>query len=132
VANAHKGEVGLEVNGTPYTLRPTFNCLCDLEELTGKSFMQVGIAASRGSTVAIRQLVWAYLQEYHADEIKTVKDAGDWILRAGGLDVVNKALERLAGVNTDEDAKAKAAEDRPRKARGGTGARSTSKRAVSA
>lgn len=128
MANAQKGEVGLEVGGQRYTLKPTFNALCDLEELTGKTFVAVAEAASRGSAVAIRQLVWAYLQEYHGDEIKAVKDAGNWIGRAGGIGVVQEALDRLLQLNTESSG------DRPQKAQAtnGTGESSTSAPGASA
>lgn len=119
MANAQRGEVGVEVNGKRYILKPTFNALCDLEELTGQTFGEIAVKAGKGSAVAVRQLVWAYLQEYHAEEITTVKDAGRWILDAGGLPVVKDALQRLIDRNTESST------ENPREAQAGVGASST-------
>ena len=124
MANEQKGEVGIDVKGTRYTLKPTFNCLCDLEELTGKPFAEIASKAQAGSVAAVRLLVWAYLQEHHAGEIKTVRDAGNWVLDAGGLGRVTAALTRLQRLNAGD---AKAADANPPAAQTGTGAGSKSK-----
>src|SRR5678815_1242363 len=117
MANAVRGEVGIEIEGKKYTLRPTFNALCDLEEQQGKTFIEVAQAAGRGSAVAVRQLVWCYLQEHHGDEIKTVRDAGNWVSRAGGIERVNEALQRLIDLNSSDGGKD--GSDRPQEAQSG-------------
>ena len=122
MANEQKGEVGLEVNGKRYTLKPTFNALCELEELTGKTFGEIATSAQKSRVGALRQLVWAYLQEYHADEIKTVKDAGRWVQDAGGLMRVSETIAKLNALNTEESAQ----EENPPGAQAGTGASSKS------
>ena len=125
MANEQRGEVGIDVRGKRYTLKPTFNGLCDLEELTGKSFADVIKDAQAGTARGVRLLVWSYLQEHHADEIKTVRDAGNWVLDAGGMGRVSAALKRLAVVNTP-DTPARAA-GRPQRAASGPGTTSKSK-----
>lgn len=129
------GAVTVDVAGTPYTLTPDFNALCELQAITGKhpiEVMQLATAEiSADGTVTraadlnmARACIWAYLQDRHSDEIKTLRDAGKWITRAGGLDQVDRALSRLADLNGGEvDEGATAATD-PRPAPGlvGTGA----------
>lgn len=123
MANEQKGEVGIEVRGKRYVLKPTFNALCEMDEITGKTFDEIGKRAQRGSLSAIRALVWSYLQDSHADEIRTLKDAGKWIVDAGGVLVVDKALRRITEINT-EDAEPSA---RNPPEGSGTGETSTSK-----
>jgi hypothetical protein len=102
MANKERGEVGLDVDGTRYTLRPTLNALCELEDVLNQEFHVVVEAAAKGRLSAVRALVWSYLQEYHADEIRTLKDAARWIERAGGLDVLQETLDQLMTLNAGE------------------------------
>jgi hypothetical protein len=104
-------------------LRPSFNSLCDVEELVGKPFIEIAAAATTGSVTAIRQLVWAYLQERHRDEIATLRDAGLWIERAGGLDRVQAAMQQLVELNNSGTGNG----SDPPLAQAGTGASSTSR-----
>lgn len=124
MANKYKGEVGVTVGGTQYTLRPSTNAMCELEEQTGKTLAQVAVAAETGNLTMGRLMVWALLQACHGDEIKTPKDAGDWLDRAGGLDGIGKALLEVAAANKPKDEPGA----RPPTARALTGAASTSRR----
>lgn len=112
--NEELGEVAIVVGGKAYTLTPTFNAMCELQALTGKEPFEVMLLAGEipadlktgtprcpPDLAMARAIVWAYLQEYHDDEIVTVKDAGRWIERAGGLDKINRALSRLDELNTE-------------------------------
>lgn len=123
MANREKGEVGVEVEGKSYLLRPTVNALCELEDLTGKTVAELATRASAGSVRAARDLLWAYLQEAHRDEFKTPKDVGVWIERAGGLDRVMKALTDVIAVNAAETSAGESAD--PPAAQASTGAPST-------
>jgi hypothetical protein len=78
--------------------------------------------AKRGRVSAMRALVWAYLQEYHADEIKTLDDAGRWMERAGGLGAVAQRVAEAHGINQPPaGADTGGATARPRKARAAGG-----------
>jgi hypothetical protein len=121
MANRERGEISLDVQGTAYTLRPTFNACCELETLTDTPVYEHINAALRGRLSAMRALMWCYLQECHGDEIKTLRDASAWIERAGGLAVVNAALERLQMVNAPEGEEGHANETNPPSAPNGTG-----------
>jgi hypothetical protein len=83
--------------------------------------------AETGDMIAARDLIWCFLQDKHADEIKTAKDAGLWLQRVGGLEEITETLMAVAKANQSPEAAA-----RPRTAQTQTGARSTSPRAVSA
>jgi hypothetical protein len=133
------GAVTVEVEGRRYTLTPDFNALCELQAITGKHPIEVmqlataeiaddGTVTRAADLNMARACIWAYLQDQHADEIKTMRDAGKWIQRAGGLDKVDRALSRLADLNegevrVDEEA-APDAGPRPAPALNGTGATS--------
>lgn len=85
MANPLRGEVGVDVDGREYILRPKINACIQVEALTGKKFQAILQEAAQDSLDAFRALIWTYLQAYHGDEIKTLDDAGDWIDKAGGL-----------------------------------------------
>lgn len=125
MANPERGEVGVMVGGKPYTLRPTFDALCELEELVGKSVDDVLQSIQQGRLSGLRAVVWCFLQDQHSQEIKTLKDASQWIERAGGVDNVLDLVHRALGLNTPELSAAKADTDDPLKAQAGTGEHSS-------
>lgn len=137
MANRERGEVSVVVTRAGeedrrYTLRPHLNYLAELEDRTGKTIADIQAAAGRGSVSAMRQIVWAALQHYHGTEVKTFADAGNWITAAGGLLVIAKALQDMQAAQTDEPAEGSGTRKRPRRAQGGTGARSSAMASVSA
>jgi hypothetical protein len=106
MANRERGEIGLDVDGTRYTLRPTINAICELEDLAGKPFADIAREAEAGSVRAMRLLIWCYLRDAHADEIKTPVDAGAWIQRFGSIAHLGAVLGDIAQLNTvDADEK---------------------------
>jgi hypothetical protein len=126
MATREKGEVSIVVDGTTYVLRPTINAICDLEERTGKTFAQLSVLAETGNLTAARDLIWCFLQDRHAEEIKTPQDAGFWLQRVGGLEEIGETLQAVASAN-----KAPETTGRPRTAQARTGERSTLPRAAS-
>lgn len=129
MANPEKGEVAVDVDGTRYTLRPSFNAICELDELLGgMSLNDLQSHLTRGSVSGLRSVVWCLLQADHESEIKTLKDAGNWIERAGGVEVVMPLVNRALELNAPEGESASDGA-RPRGARVGTGARSLPRRA---
>jgi hypothetical protein len=146
MANREKGEVSIEVpaltgedkDGNPvvliaaksYTLRPTFDACCELETLTDKPVYEHINDALRGRLSAMRALVWCYLLDCHGDEVRTLKDASEWIDRAGGLSVVNAALLKLNALNGPEG-EVGGDQGNPPSAQAGTGETPTSRRGAS-
>lgn len=132
MANREKGEIEVKVGDKAYTLRPTFDSICELEDLTGKSIDTLFRSIEKGSFSGLRAMVWCMLQDEHGDEIRTLKDASKWITAAGGPDVLIVHLAKLRDLNEDEQPEGDAAAARPHLARAGTGTRSSSRRAKSA
>lgn len=125
MANTERGEVGIDVDGKAYTLRPTFNAVCALEQLAGGGFDEVLEKVARGWMSGLRSTVWCLLQANHSEEIKTIEDAGDWIERAGTVRIM-AALAGVLEANEEPALSTKGKGANPRKARAGTGGRSSS------
>lgn len=122
MANPERGEVGVIVGGKGYTLRPTFDALCELEELVGKPLHELLQGIQQGRLSGLRAVVWCFLQDQHSDEIKVLKDASHWIEAAGGADPVMDLVHRVLGVNAPDQAPAGGQTDaNPPSAQAGTG-----------
>ncbi len=143
MANPHKGETSIEIDGKTYTLALTLNAMCELEDLLGTpekevSFIEIVHAVTqRKRTSHMRALFWAALREHHPEV--TLKQAGTLIQKMGGLIEFSKRLNGiLETTNPDPDDLPDEGEEssgpRPMKAQaaGGTGDGSRSKLAVSA
>lgn len=128
MANTERGEVGIEVGGKPYTLRPTFNAVCELEELLDKDIDEVLVAINRGRLSSIRAVVWVLLQDEHAIEFPTLRHASEFVEKIG-VDRVMALLAKMFGLNFEEVGKSN---PNPPKARAKTGARSGKRREASA
>lgn len=126
MANPERGEVGVTVGGKGYTLRPTFDALCELEDLVGKPLHVLMEGIQEGRLSGVRAVVWCFLQDEHASEIKSLKDASKWIEKAGGADVVNGFLQQALGLNAPEDVPKTETDADPPAAQVGTGEPSSS------
>ena len=89
MANKYRGEAAVTINGREYTLRPSFDALCELETLIDASIDAALKQVNEGRLSGLRAVVWALLHECHAQEIRTLKDASNWIEAASdaGIDV---------------------------------------------
>jgi hypothetical protein len=125
MANKERGEISIGVEGKAYTLRPTFNAVCELEQLAGGGFDEVLQKVAQGWMSGMRSTVWCLLQANHSDEITTLADAGNWIERAGTEHIL-AALSGVLEVNEEPAPSVKGRTVNPRKARAGTGANSSS------
>lgn len=99
MANQERGELGVDVGGKRYTLRPSFDAMCELEELTGKSLVAWLEVFQTGGLRGLRAVVWCLLHDEHADEVLTLKDASRWIERVGGTDVAMDHVMAVLGIN---------------------------------
>ena len=125
MANVERGELGVDVDGKRYLLRPTFDSLVELEDLTGKKLddpngpMEL---IKQGRLSGIRAVVWCVLHDVHGDEIATLKDASRWIERAGGVDPVMELLMRLFELHeAPAEPSTNGGGENPPDAQGGTG-----------
>jgi hypothetical protein len=128
MANQERGEVSVEANGRLYTLRPSLNAFCAVEDLTGHSFEEISAQAERGRPKELRALLWAFLQDCHGDEIQTLEDAGRWVMNAGGIAGLTAKFQQLTRLNAGpEEARPAKPNGRPSRAQAGRhGAASTS------
>lgn len=94
MANPHKGEVALDVEGTSYTLKLSYNALCDAEQAFGKKATDILAEASQGSWTAMRVLFFVALKGVHPEV--TLAQAGDMIGTLG----LAKVLDVLSEVTT--------------------------------
>src|SRR5688572_14969885 len=130
MANRERGEVAIEVEGRAYTLRPSFNSICELEGLLNKPFDVVMQDINEGRLSGVRSTLWCLMREHHRDEFPTLEAAGNWNEKVG-LDRVRELLVSSMDANTEAATEgAKAAN--PPKAQAGTGGRSSSRRIKSA
>lgn len=98
-AERAKGEITIKTpSGKPYTFRPSFNAQCAAEKLTGQFYDEITREAARGSSTAMRVLLWSALQAHHGAEIQTLEQAGDLIQELGFGEVMGTFAE-LAKVN---------------------------------
>lgn len=131
MANTQRGELGVEVGGKAYTLRPTFDALCSLEEVVGKPVDEILAGVNEGRLSGIRSVTWCVLQDAHGAEFTTLKQASEWIELAGGVDIVLPWLHQVLEMNAPETVRG-GADGNPRRGRrqtrgrDGTGARSRS------
>lgn len=108
MANPYRDEMGIQVEGEQYTFRPDYNAMCALEDITnGKTFIDAANEMAAGfPNSGLRRVVWTLLQPLHANEIKTLNDAGHWIVRAGGADtvfpIVSALFERIQNNAKDD------------------------------
>ena len=130
MANAQRGEASITVGGKEYTLRPTFDSLCELENLINRPFADILNSVTEGRLSGLRSVAWCLLHDRHGDEIISLKDASSWIEEAGGADVVLEAVYRCFSLNMDSAIEQSAAD--PQNAQVGTSAGSSSAPAESA
>lgn len=125
MANTERGEVSVTVGGKKYTLRPSFDSLCELEDLTGKGWDEWQECVQRRRLSGLRAVIWCLLQDKHADEFKTLKAASAWIEHkdVGGIDGALDIANRIVGLNADETAGD--APENPQHAQASTGETST-------
>jgi len=89
VANIHRGEVAFEAAGKVWSVRFGINEICDLEEETGRSVVELGAEMSNPATMRVtmlRAMVWAGLRGAHPEV--SIKQAGELITEAGTETVI--------------------------------------------
>lgn len=121
--NKERGEVDVSVEGVTYTLRPTFDSLCQLETMLDKPIDQILKTVQEGRVSGLRAVVWCLLQENHGARIRTLKDASQWI-ESFGTEAALDAVYRCFRANSDDLNERSAAD--PPTAQAGTFAGSSS------
>jgi hypothetical protein len=95
MANPHKGETSLKIGDVTYTLRLSYNALCDMETELGVKTTAVLASAFEGSWKDTRALLYAALHGAHPET--TLEGAGD-LIEEYGIAKIMDVLTELAGV----------------------------------
>jgi len=68
MANSHKGERAITVEGVEYRLRFSVNAICELEDATDAPIETLGsrLGSGQAGVRDIRMLWWAALRDHHA------------------------------------------------------------------
>lgn len=104
MANVERGEGSVTWGGKTYTLRPTFDALCELEERLNKPIDQIMREMQEGRLSSVRSVMWCLLQDEHAAEFKALKDASRLIEGIGGVDKAMTVLYGVMGLNLETEA----------------------------
>jgi len=91
-ANAEKGHATLKAGDQVLTLAFTLNALCLIEDNLGCSINDLDERLAKASARDMRVLLWAGLQEYHADEVPEIEAAGALVEMSDAIDAVTAAM----------------------------------------
>ena len=92
MANKLRGEVTLKLKGRNYTLRPTFEALCMLEEQSNTSVLLL-MSKMEGCRIRVKDLsllVWAGILGADPDSKLTMNQVGQMILDEGLISVIEQ------------------------------------------
>lgn len=108
MATSERGEVTVTLDGADYSLRPTFEACSKIEELTGKSLLELAIAAQDNAlhlaqaAIIVTECVRAYGKAEGIASLIGVQATkfGELIFKAGVLGVTPRLEILLAGAVT--------------------------------
>lgn len=95
MANKQRGEVTLELVGDKYTLRPTFEALCELEDMLNIGILDI-VAILHSGDVRLKfisAVTWAGIRGYSKDEAPSYEEVGEMVLKTGLTDVMSQSIE---------------------------------------
>lgn len=101
MANPERGEGSVTWGGKAYTLRPTFDALCELEERLNKPVDRIMAEMEEGRVSSTRSVMWMLLQDEHAIDFPTLKHAST-LIEGIGMDHALAVLYRVMGLNVEE------------------------------
>lgn len=95
MANKQRGEVTLELAGEKYTLRPSFEAICELEDLLDIGIMEIVTILHSGNVRLkfIAAIAWAGMWGYDKDNAPPFKDVGEMIMQEGITNVITQSNE---------------------------------------
>ena len=136
-ANPERGELAVTVtrdDGTEksYVLRMRMNALCALQQRTKKTYGELIADMSMMNVESVRELLWAVLQPYHANEFKSINLVGDLIDDMGGHVKAVAAITDLLVLNRPKkDVTPEGARENPQTAGTGLGLSETASASAS-
>ncbi len=99
MANPLRGEVDIRLAGKAYTLRPTFQALCELEQRAGSNLYHIARRFEDGSftLLDITCVVWSGIRGTLGASAPTFEDIGEHIVLQGVANMVDPACRYMAG-----------------------------------
>lgn len=119
MANKLRNEIDIVLCGRDFTLRPTFECLCEIETRTGKGIIEllqdIMALKFRGKDVSI--ILWAGMLGFDQSTCPSLNTVGDLVCKHGVSKVLPMATDllkaALEGVPQDEKKEPTPTEEQP-------------------
>lgn len=111
MANKHRGEVSLEVDGVAYSMRLSANALCELEGVLQRSAPEVFSSLGHVDFRSLRAIVWASLSESKPGI--TLSGAGV-IIDAVSVKTIVEKIAQLVAVTFPQPDAVEASTENPR------------------
>ncbi len=98
MANLLRGEVDVVLGAATYTMRPTFQAICELEAKIGCNLYQLALRFQEGQFTLqeITSIVWFGLRGVNTDLPFTYDALGNMIVQAGIVNFLKYASQFLA------------------------------------
>ncbi|MHA1835998.1 MAG: gene transfer agent family protein [Candidatus Odinarchaeia archaeon] len=94
MANSQRGEVSIKLSGETYIMRPSFEALCELEDVLGTTLPQLVIDLQTGnvSLKKVTAVIWSGIWGYNKDKAPSMVEIGEMVVNDGMLNIVNQDL----------------------------------------
>lgn len=99
MANEKRGEIELKLNGSTYTLRPTFRAFAEIESRVGPLFDVWGRVQS-GSLVSVATIIWSAVTDGGRERRPTLDEIGQAVMDVGLSELSKPIGEFLVGPTT--------------------------------
>ncbi len=96
MTNKNRGEIIVELDGTDYTIRPTFQAICSIEAATDNSIISI-LSSLKESNLTLDQITSIVFYGISAckEHSFTKKEVGEKIYRSGIIKILPKAIKFL-------------------------------------
>jgi hypothetical protein len=105
MANKARGEMDLILGGERYTMRPSFEAIAEIEDLTGKGLLALAIKLGEGNGTTKEMAAVIYSGLKGAGSKLSFEEVGEKVIRAGitKLSAPMGEFLRLALQGSDEE-----------------------------
>ncbi len=103
-ANPERGEVDVELGGSPFTLALTTSAMVGLQKRTGLTYGETVAKLVTLGYVEASELLFALLQRHHAKQFRKVEDVYD-LIDADGIGGVTKPFGEIFALNRKKNDK---------------------------
>jgi len=95
MANEQRGEVSIKLNDKEYTMRPTFEALCELENRLNTTIPQLIVDLQTGivSIKAVATIIWAGIWGYNKEEAPSIIEVGEMVVSDGMINIIGRGVE---------------------------------------